>query len=136
MNRPVQRGEKLMEVMDDTQDWVLELEIPEHRMGHVLRRQRELDRQDLPVEFLLATTSETTFNGKLEASSTRSVVSEEEGTVVEAFADIDPAEMPRLKEHLRIGAEVRAKVNCGRKTLGYVLFGDVIEWVLRRWMLW
>ena len=26
----------------------------------------------------------------------------------------------------RIGAEVRAKINCGQRSLGYVLFGDVV----------
>ena len=136
LNRPVTRGEKLMEVMDDTGPWRLELEVPEHRMGHVLRRQIEVGHQDLPVEFLLATTHETTFEGTLEASATRAAVSEEEGTVVEAFVDIKPEEMPRLKEHLRIGAEVRARINCGPMSLGYVLFGDVVEWVMKRWMLW
>ena len=135
-NRPVQRGEKLLEVMDDTGPWRLELEVPESRMGHVLRQQRALGREDLPVEFLLATNHESTYHGTLEASATRSVVAEGEGTVVESFADIDSAEMPLLKDHLRIGAEVRAKISCGQKSLGYVLFGDVIEWVLKRWMLW
>ena len=90
----------------------------------------------LPVEFLLATTHETTFRGVLESEATRAAVSEKEGTVVEAYASILEEEMPRLKEHLRIGAEVRARIDCGPMSLGYVLFGDVVEWVMKRWMLW
>ena len=33
-----------------------------------------------------------------------------------------------------IGAEVRSKISCGKRSLGYVLFGDVIEFVRQR--LW
>ena len=33
----------------------------------------------------------------------------------------------------RIGAEVRAKIDCGERSLGYVWFGDVVEFVQRRW---
>ena len=136
LNRPVTRGEKLLEIMDDSGPWRLELEVPEHRMGHVLRRQVLTGTDALPVEFLLATTHETTFRGVLESEATRAAVSEKEGTVVEAYASIREDEMPRLKEHLRIGAEVRARIDCGPMSLGYVLFGDVVEWVMKRWMLW
>ena len=31
-----------------------------------------------------------------------------------------------------IGAEVRAKINCGPRSLGYVLFGDVVEFIRQR----
>ena len=34
----------------------------------------------------------------------------------------------------RIGADVRAKINCGKRSLGYVLFGDVVEFVQKH--LW
>ena len=37
----------------------------------------------------------------------------------------------------RIGAEVRARIDCGPAPLGFVLFGDVIEFVrvhLWRWL--
>jgi hypothetical protein len=57
-------------------------------------------------------------------------VSEEQGTIVEVFAGIDPDELPQR----RIGAEVTAKINCGRRSLGYALFGDVIEFLQRK--LW
>lgn len=39
-----------------------------------------------------------------------------------------------LPPHPQIGAEVIAKINCGKKPLGYVLFGDVIEFLRKR--LW
>ncbi len=129
-NRPVQMGESLLEVMDDTGPWRLELEVEEHRMGHLLRAQEAAGKDQLPVEFILATASESTFSGEVEEISTRAVTSAERGSVFEVFASTDASKLPNL----RIGAEVRGKVHCGKRSLGYVLFGDVIEFLRQR--LW
>lgn len=130
-NRPVRRGELLLEVMDQTKPWRLELEVPEQRLGHILLGQELLQTQNLPIEFVLATASESTFPAKLESTATRSASSDEGGTVVEVFASLDDNNLP----HRRIGAEVTAKINCGKRSLGYVLFGDVIEFVRKRFWL-
>ena len=66
--------------------------------------------------------------GHLGEIGSRSNESQEEGTVVEAFVDIDPNDLPGR----RIGADVTAKIHCGRKSLGYVLFGDVLEFIQRK----
>jgi multidrug efflux pump subunit AcrA (membrane-fusion protein) len=129
-NRPVRRGELLLEIMDQTGPWRLELEVPEQRLGHVLLGQEQLHTPGLPIEFVLATATESTYPAQLEAIATRSASSEEGGTVVEVFASFEPAEVPEP----RIGAEVIAKINCGKRSLGYVLFGDVIEFIRKR--LW
>lgn len=131
LNRPIHRGEILLEVMDDTGDWRLEMEVEEHRMGHLLRAQKQQN-EHLLVEFILATKTEATYNGKLQLVGTRSEKSDELGSVVEVHADIDANSLP--KQNRRIGAEVRAKISCGQRSLGYVLFGDVVEFVRQR--LW
>ena len=51
--------------------------------------------------------------------------------MVEAFVQIDADELPFHS----IGAEVRAKIGCGKKSLGYVLFGDIVDF-LRRQFWW
>ncbi len=127
-NRPVKRGEVLLEIKDDKQQWRLELDVQDHRMGHIIDAQKALNTTELPVEFVLATDSEKTFNGVLGEMATRTNPSEEKGAVVVFFASIDPEKLPRGP---RIGAEVRAKINCGLKPLGYVLFGDVIEFLYK-----
>ena len=134
-NRPVQRGEVLLDVMNDKGAWRLELDVPEQRMGHVLRRQRAVGDALLPIEFLLATSTEMTFHGQLAESATKTDIGEE-GSVVEIYATIAQDEFPKLKDNLRIGAEVRAKIDCGKRALGYVLFGDVVEFVQKRILLW
>lgn len=133
-NRPVQRGEVLLEVMDTTKDWRLELDVPDYRLGHVLRAQENFKKEDLDVEFVLATATETKHQALLDGISTRSVPSDAEGSVVEMYVKIDPKTKKELGELLRIGADVRAKINCGKEMLGYVLFGDVVEFIQNR--LW
>ena len=128
-DRPVSRGEFLVEVMDDTSEWMLELHMPEHRMGHLLRAAQSSDEGILPVEYVLATDVATTFTGRLDTGeiASRSEVDDEFGTVVRMRAMTDKNQLPVL----RIGAEATAKVACGRRSLGYVLFGDVWEFILR-----
>ena len=126
--RPVKQGELLLEVMDPTGRWRLELDIPENRIGHIIDAQRKKADPNLAVRYVLATATELTYDGTLESLATRSVTSESEGTVVPAFVALAEPTPPDP----RIGAEVTAKINCGKKSLGYVLFGDVIEF-LRKW---
>lgn len=129
--RPVKRGELLLEVMDPGGPWRLELEVPENRLGHILEAQHQREGAQLPVSYVLATATELTYDGALESLSTRSVVSEGEGTVIEVYASLSNPTPPAP----RIGAEVTAKIDCGKKSLGYVLFGDVVEFVRKRFWL-
>ena len=72
-----------------------------------------------------------TYDGSLDSISSRSVISETEGTVVPLYASLAEPAPPSP----RIGADVIAKIDCGRRSLGYVLFGDVIEFIRKRFWL-
>ncbi|WP_298863058.1 biotin/lipoyl-binding protein [uncultured Gimesia sp.] len=124
-NRPVQRGELLLEIMDSTGPWQLELDVEEKRMGHILRAIDKKGDTDLPVEFILATSNEVTYGGEVNDIATRANTSEESGSIVEIYATFNKEKLP--KDSLRIGAEVSAKIDCGKRSLFYVLFGDVVE---------
>jgi hypothetical protein len=209
LNRPVRRGEVLLEIKDDGGIWQLELEVEENRMGHLFDAQQEaleelvtelekameqgtlqaapesltselqrltvdgklvlpkelgerqalldslnefLDKEagpegqsealnalrakrdalDLRVEFVLATDAESTYEGKLSLVDTRVNSSEEAGSVVMVFVSFDKSQLPRDP---RIGADVRAKVSCTEMSLGYVLFGDVVEFAQKYFWL-
>ncbi|MCA8982229.1 MAG: GAF domain-containing protein [Planctomycetaceae bacterium] len=137
-HRPVNRGDLLVEVMDPTGDWHLELKLEDRRMGHLLMAQQS--GTALPVEYILATDPETSFKGTVKKVGTRANPIPEKGNQVDVqvrlqvsdrqTAESSPAPLPPL----RIGAEVKAKINCGAKPLGYVLFGDVIDYL--RKTLW
>lgn len=133
LNRPVRRGEVLLEIKHDDGDWHLELDVEEKRMGHFLDAVKAHNNDFArPVEFVLATDSESSFKGKVYKVSTRANSSQESGSVVTVFCEFDKAQ---LKRPPRIGAEVRAKINCGQKSLGYVLFGDVVEFIQKYFWL-
>ena len=129
-HRPVRRGEILLEVMDDTGPWQLELNVAEHRTGHLFRAHAATT-EPLPIEFLLVTAPEQTLRASLKEVGTRVVTSVDNRPVVEVLASLDNDQ--NLTR--RIGAEVRAKLNCGRRSVGYVLFGDVIEFVQKYFWL-
>jgi hypothetical protein len=133
LNRPVRRGEVLLEIKHDDGEWQLELDVEEKRMGHFLDAVKANNNDlSLPVEFVLATDSESKFEGKVSKVSTRANSSQEAGSVVMVFCEFKKDQLPRQP---RIGAEVRAKINCGEKSLGYVLFGDVVEFVQKYFWL-
>ena len=123
--RPVQRGQVLMEVADQSQDWELEVHMPEDRMGHIVEAQREFG-PDLPVTFILATDPSTTFDGVVREVHLAAEVRGDEGNTVLIKVAIDKNELP---PSLRPGAGVQARVYCGRRSVGYVLFHDVVAFL-------
>ncbi|MHC4875163.1 MAG: efflux RND transporter periplasmic adaptor subunit [Planctomycetota bacterium] len=148
LNRPVRRGEVLLEVKDDNGEWQLELEVEEKRMGHFFDAQQDAlaklsdaEKADsekvaattkLPLEFRLATDAEDSFDGVVESVDYRIQTSEESGSIMLVYASFNIEDLPRKP---RIGAEVRAKITCGTKSLGYVFFGDVVEFVQKYFWL-
>lgn len=130
--RPVNRGELLLEIMQPDGEWRLELQVPEHRIGHIRRSIARQSASELPATYVLATATEKSYPGQLERLSTMADVSQQEQTnVVECYVSLDREERPDLS----IGAEVTAKIDCGQRSLGYVLFGDVVEFFQKQ-MWW
>lgn len=125
-HRPVRRGEVLMEIMNESGPWELELEVAEHRMGHVLNAQAHSDRT-LAADYLLMTSPERSFPAELKQVGTHTVISSDGLPVVKIRVGLPD----HLDHSRRIGAEVRARLYCGRSSLGYVLFGDFIEFIQR-----
>lgn len=146
LDRPVRRGDRLIEIMKVDGPWRLELDAPEYRMGHLQKaviakggsaatpgqpalRQKLTEAEQLTVDYIAATDVGNRKQGKLSEIATRSNESQKEGsTIVELYVDINADDLPGR----RIGAEVTAKVHCGKRSLGYVLFGDVWEFILRK----
>ncbi|RMG41360.1 MAG: biotin/lipoyl-binding protein [Planctomycetota bacterium] len=129
--RPVRRGELLLEIFQTDGEWYLELDVPEHRIGHVYRAQQRLRTPRLPVEYRLATTTTDTYEAYVSESATRADASPTVGGIVLLTAR--PRRMPDLPP--RIGAALDAKICCGDRTLFYVLFGDLIEFLEKQFWL-
>ncbi|MGC4004854.1 MAG: HlyD family efflux transporter periplasmic adaptor subunit [Pirellulales bacterium] len=137
INRPVERGQKLLSVADDKGEWQLELQMPEDRMGHILAARRELKKQkkdeDLAVTFILATQPGRELRGRIRDIHSIAEVQGEEGNIVLIKVAVDRKEFAAADiRDLRAGANVTAKVHCGKTSLGYAWFHDVIAFVQSR----
>ncbi len=127
--RPVARGQVLLTVADRAGPWGLELRIPDRRVSH-LAEARKSSRAPLDVSFALATRPAEVFWGELDRVGVRTEVTEAEGAVVPAAVQIDREEIPELVP----GAGVVARIQCGRRAIGYVWLHDLID-AARAWLV-
>lgn len=118
--RPVHRGQALLTVADLDGPWVLEIQVPDHRIGHLLTARNELG-ENLAVSFILATDPDVTYHGEIEKVALSTDLDENQSPSVLVTVHIDRGEIPRL----RPGATVIPRISCGRKPLGYVWFHDL-----------
>jgi len=123
--RPLQRGQIVMRIADPSRGWELEAEMPEKRIGHIAGAQQEIG-EHLPVKYVLKTEPDRRRRGELQEVHYAAQVKDEAGNTVRIRVAIDQDELP---PHLRPGASAIVNVYCGRRSVGYVLFHDLFEWV-------
>jgi hypothetical protein len=122
--RPVTHGEFLMRVARLDGPWMLELDVPEGRVGHILRAyEASRDGEKLGVEYLLETSPGTTYRGEVTGIADSTHVSAQGLPVVSVEVDLPTTEFPDQ----RPGATVHARIACGRRSLGYVWFHRLYE---------
>ncbi len=139
-NRPVSRGNRLMEIADPSSDWELEIYLPEAKMGHVIEYLQQLRKTDpdakLEVSFILATHSSEHLTGTVEEIDTSAEVIGEEGNTVRMRVAFPQEDLNRLVDdpanQLKVGADAKAKIMCGKQPVGYVLLHDLFEFVQSR----
>ena len=123
LHRPVRQGDALFQQIDPSGRWTIELNIVEDRSGYVARRMSELaEGEKLTVDFVLATDPEARFIGTVRELASRTDLTAA-GHIVRAIIDLDPAKPPPLRD----GTEVNARLNCGPRPIGFVLFRELIE---------
>ena len=129
--RPVRRGQTLLSVIDPTGSWQLELDMAERRTGHLLDAAAAGD-EPLRVFFVLASHPEEEFEGTV-IEVDRTAQPRETGVpTVRVKVAIDESSLPEL----RTGTTVTGRVFCGRRSLGFVLFHELMETVHTQWLLW
>ncbi|NQT11889.1 MAG: HlyD family secretion protein [Planctomycetes bacterium] len=133
MRRPVQRGDALMEVADTEGAWQLEILMPDKRMGVIERARQKAKEQDPPsdlvVEFILASDPDTTHVGRVKDIAPSAEVHGDEGNTVMIKVEITDEVKAQLPQPLKLGESVSAKILCGKRPIGYVLFHDLIAFV-------
>ncbi len=127
-SRPVGRGQILLTVADLQGPWVLELEIPDDQIADI---SEALESQENPlrVRFILATAPEIRYVGRLEVIAPATDVRGDRGPTVSAI--VAPEDQQAMRT-LRPGASVVAKIDCGRRSLLYVMSRGLLRAIRAR----
>ena len=133
LNRPVELGKNLMTIVPPDTPWQIELEMPERRLMHLLKAQKDSDKP-LKVTFGLVSNPGTEYEGEvLRIDSKLDVYSDDGNSALVRVAfpndSID-------SELLRSETRVTAKIHCGTRSIGYVMFHELIETVQSSFMFW
>jgi multidrug resistance efflux pump len=131
LGRPVQTGQLLMTVVDLQGDWELEVYVPERRVGHVSQATADFP-GGLPVTFFLASHPDRQFSGRVVEMHRTTEVRGEEGNTVKLRVAIEKEQLPELRSE----TTVTARIHCGRRSIGYVLFHELIETVQSNVLFW
>jgi len=131
--RPVLAGERLMTIVDLKGPWEIELYLPERGASHVLDYDR-LQEDPLKVEFELASHPGQTFIGEVTEIDRRAELHEPHGHSLRVIVRFDYNELAEALR--RPGTRVTAKIICGKKPLGFVLFREVWETVQSQVLFW
>jgi len=126
--RPVERGQALLSVANVDGPWELEVHVPDDRVGYILAARDELGPQ-LEVKFMLAADPNRTVSGKLLDFALTTELDTEQKSTVAAKVAFDRADVAGL----RPGATAVAKVYCGQRSLGFVWFHDLYEYLDSWW---
>ena len=128
LQRPVIRGQSLLTIANTEGPWELELYLPERRLTHVQRA----GHQPLIVTFVLASHPGKILQGEVVEIEQSAEVRGDEGNTVLVRVAIRRDELPPLHDQ----TTVTAKLQCGRASLGYAWFCDLIETVQTNVLFW
>ncbi len=139
MKRPVEVGQELIQIADTSGEWVLEVEVPDSEMGPILtaadRLKRDIAAQAVPSDtrlgayFVTMTDPEHRYKGSVKRISAKAESADQQHVVKVTVAFPEDVRVDFLKRNreMRPGSEVRARVECGSASLGYVLFRDLYQ---------
>lgn len=125
-SRPVRQGQLLLQVIDPSGPWQLELRIPDRQVRHVLAaRAAAKDAKQLPVRFLFRMAPKTTYTATLNDVSPATDLDPRGELSSLATVTLNATDIPDL----RPGSSVIAKIDCGWYSLGYVWLRELLEFL-------
>ncbi len=134
LGRPVNRGQHLITLVDPDTTWQLELELPERRVGHLIQAMDEHPETALTVRFTLASHPYQELVGTLRKVDRSLEVAGDQGNASRLLVEFDNQQI--ADELLRSGTRVTARIDCGSRSIGYVMFHELWETVYGTWLLW
>ncbi len=128
-HRPVSRGEVLLTLANLQNQWEADLFVPERRIGHVVRAQNA-QQEPLHVEFVSKTNPGEQTPGKARSVRGSAELHETKGLGVHVSVEFEK----QGDENFYPGAEITAKIHCGQRSVGYVWFHQMVEWVYENFL--
>ncbi len=129
--RPVVTGQALMKLADPSGPWEVEVLMPEKRMRYLDYAFSTIGKEKgyLDVEVILMTAPETTYGAKLYPNGIgqRAELDTEDGAVVKLRCI--PNDEKLLEVSRKPGARVKADVKAGKRSIAFICFYEVIEWI-------
>ena len=127
LGRPVHRGEALLEIMDGSGGWQLELAVAERKIGHLLSYRQQTS--EAGVKFRLLSSAQQSFDCTVNRVADRILPSPELGSCSLVFCDVSKLDLPTRQ----IGSETSARIRCGQKSLLFIWFHEFWELLQRSW---
>ncbi len=136
IRRPVERGQNLMTIIENDAAWMLELELPERRIGHMIQAANAAaDTGEAPrVTFSLVSHPGAEFEGRMLLVDHQVDAHSDEGNTCLIRVSFDNGVIDR--DLLRKGTRVNAQIHCGQRSVGYVIFHEAIEAIHSSFLLW
>ena len=124
-NRTVGVVDQLMEIANVDGKWTLELDLPDRKVGHFMKRWNKAQEDDEPidVEFILAAEPGVTHVGQVKAVGTSTEVNAANEHHLKILVDIDIESIDVRQSR----SGVSANIDCGKSSLGYSWFHPVQE---------
>lgn len=126
-NRPVNRGDWLLSISDLSGEWEIELEVPDNRMEFIQNSSSQ------SVKFRIIAHSDQVFEGKIrDFDFTVKPTETSVQRYVSVLVDLNEDE---LRDALRYGSRVLAKIDCGRESNWFLLTYEIRQ-KFREWWFW
>ena len=125
--RPVERGQYLLELANPDAGWMIDFRIPESEARHVPLNSTRSE-SAVPVQYVLESDPNRTRTAQLTMISPSVEVDAFGELSTRATALPEPSDLTSP----RPGAGVIGQIDCGQRSLGFVLFRRLIE-ALQRW---
>jgi multidrug efflux pump subunit AcrA (membrane-fusion protein) len=124
-NRSVGVEGQLMEIANVDGKWILELDLPDRKVGHFMKRWSDAKANDesVDVEFILAAEPGVTHVGQVMTVGTSTQINAANEHHLRIRVDIDIESIDVRKSR----SGVSAKIDCGKASLGYAWFHPVKE---------
>lgn len=134
-DRAVKPTDELLRLGAVEGPWEIETKIPQQNYGHILKAFRDLKTDTLNVEFILLADTSRKFRGTIKRDRIGGEAiptgqdQENPDPKVTAYVTLNPEDLAVLRHDnlLVSGSEIRAKVLCGNKPMGYALFYGIWE---------